>query len=127
MHPAIIRYLQLKEELEGIAKTVGRAKGLSPKEIMHLEQDLGCPYCAKEMTNQPSRWYKVICKSITDILKGNGLDVSAVVDQLNKRGREMYQKKYDVAIVNEDGNIDFINGCTNGISDILPAAAELIQ
>lgn len=121
MHPALLRYLKLEEELNRISSNWMRTCGSTQKEDL-LENALGCPFCAKG--DDHDRWYKLACQCIVDVLRRNSFDVSAVIDQLNK----IHQSKgKPVAVVNDDGSIDFVNSCTNGTSSILKAAAELIE
>lgn len=122
MHPAVLRYLKLKEELDRISCNWMRAWGSSQKERDLLAEALGCPFCAKG--DDHNKWYKIACQCIVEVLKRNDFDVSAVIDQLNKIHQD---KGKPVAVVNGDGSIDFVNNCTNGTSSILKAAAELIE
>lgn len=127
MHPVLTRYLKLEKELDNIARNLSHNMGLTSKEVELLNHAFGCPFCAKD-GQASTRWYKLACQCIVDILKKNGFEVSAVIDQLNKLCSQRHKNEdKPVAVVNDDGSIDFVNACTNGTSDVLKAAAELIQ
>lgn len=124
MHPVLVRYLKIKDDLDlnRIRKHWGVLNGSFQSERDNLANALGCPFCAKD-----GDWYKRACEYIMFVLQRNGFDVKAVIDQLNKLCSERSGHERLVAVVNGDGNIDFVNECTNGVYDILEAAAELID
>jgi hypothetical protein len=126
MHPVLVRYFKIKNDLDlnRISNSWGVLNGSFQSERDKLAHALGCPFCAR---NGDGDWYKRACEYIVFVLKRNEFDVKAVIDQLNKLCSERSGHERLVAVVNDDGSIDFINGCTNGVYDILEAAAELID
>lgn len=126
MHPVLVRYRKFEGEFyrrkiaqewrHGLGEwsiSSGRYPELRARD---LENVLGCPHCCLRTDLQ-----RVAYQCIVDVLKRNGFDVHAVINQLNKGHRE----GMELAIVNDDGSILFYD-CIK-FSDILKAVAELIE